>query len=68
MKARLARAIRVSRECSRTAKALKSSTPRSALAQARASSVVTLSRPAAELRLGRGDVRWSSLIGRLPGS
>ena len=32
------------------------------------SSVVTLARPAAELRLGRGDVRWSSLIGRLPGS
>jgi sporulation protein YlmC with PRC-barrel domain len=32
------------------------------------SPVVTLARPAAELRLGRGDVRWSPLIGRLPGS
>jgi sporulation protein YlmC with PRC-barrel domain len=31
-------------------------------------SVVTLSRTAAELRLDRGDVRWSSLVGRLPGS
>jgi sporulation protein YlmC with PRC-barrel domain len=32
------------------------------------SSVVKLVRPAAELRLGRGDERWSSLIARLPGS
>ena len=31
-------------------------------------SVVTLKRPAGELRLNRGDVRWSSVIGRLPGS
>ena len=31
-------------------------------------SVVTLNRTAAELRLDRGDVRWSSLVGRLPGS
>jgi sporulation protein YlmC with PRC-barrel domain len=31
-------------------------------------SVVTLTRSAAELRLDRGDVRWSSLVGRLPGS
>jgi sporulation protein YlmC with PRC-barrel domain len=31
-------------------------------------SVVTLTRTAAELRLDRGDVRWSSLVGRLPGS
>lgn len=32
------------------------------------SSVVTLTRPAAELRLNRGDHRWSSLVGKLPGS
>ena len=32
------------------------------------SSVVTLRRPAAELRLNRGDVRWARLIGRVPGS
>jgi sporulation protein YlmC with PRC-barrel domain len=31
-------------------------------------SVVTLKRPARELRLNRGDVRWSSVIGRLPRS
>jgi hypothetical protein len=31
-------------------------------------SVVTLTRTAAELRLGRGDVRWSAIVGRLPGS
>jgi sporulation protein YlmC with PRC-barrel domain len=31
-------------------------------------SVVTLKRPAADLRLNRGDVRWSSLVGKLPGS
>jgi sporulation protein YlmC with PRC-barrel domain len=31
-------------------------------------SVVTLKRPGGELRLNRGDVRWSSVIGRLPGS
>jgi sporulation protein YlmC with PRC-barrel domain len=32
------------------------------------SSVVTLKRPAAELRLNRGDVRWARLIERVPGS
>jgi sporulation protein YlmC with PRC-barrel domain len=32
------------------------------------SSVVNLKRPAAELRLNRGDVRWASLVGKLPGS
>ncbi|HET6170974.1 MAG TPA: hypothetical protein VFD90_00110 [Gaiellales bacterium] len=31
------------------------------------SSVVRLKRPAAELRLNRGDERWSSLFRRLPG-
>jgi sporulation protein YlmC with PRC-barrel domain len=31
-------------------------------------SVVTLSRTAAELRLDRGDVRFASVLGRLPGS
>jgi hypothetical protein len=31
-------------------------------------SVVTLKRPARELRLGRGDERWARLIGKLPGS
>ena len=31
-------------------------------------SVVELARSSAELRLGRGDVRWSSLVSRLPGS
>lgn len=31
-------------------------------------SVVTLKRPAEELRLNRGDDRWSRLIGRVPGS
>jgi sporulation protein YlmC with PRC-barrel domain len=31
-------------------------------------SIVTLKRPAAELRLDRGDVRWGKLIGKLPGS
>jgi sporulation protein YlmC with PRC-barrel domain len=31
-------------------------------------SVVTLKRPAAELRLNRGDERWSKLVGKLPGS
>jgi sporulation protein YlmC with PRC-barrel domain len=31
-------------------------------------SVVTLKRPAAELRLNRGDERWAALIGKLPGS
>ena len=39
VKACRASAIRVEQECSRAAKALKSSTPRSALARARASSV-----------------------------
>jgi hypothetical protein len=29
---------------------------------------VTLRRSAEELRLNRGDVRWASLVGRLPGS
>ena len=32
------------------------------------SEVVKLERPASELRLGRGDVRWSKLVGKLPGS
>jgi sporulation protein YlmC with PRC-barrel domain len=32
------------------------------------SSVVILKRPAAELRLNRGDRRWAPLVGRLPGS
>lgn len=32
------------------------------------SSVVKLKRPAAELRLNRGDVRWSRLAGKVPGS
>lgn len=32
------------------------------------SSVVNLRRPAAELRLNRGDERWASLVGKLPGS
>jgi sporulation protein YlmC with PRC-barrel domain len=32
------------------------------------SSVVKLKRPAAELRLDRGDVRWSRLVGKVPGS
>jgi sporulation protein YlmC with PRC-barrel domain len=31
-------------------------------------SVVTLKRPGAELRLNRGDDRWASLVGKLPGS
>jgi hypothetical protein len=31
-------------------------------------SVVRLARPASELRLNRGDVRWSSLVSKLPGS
>jgi sporulation protein YlmC with PRC-barrel domain len=31
-------------------------------------SVVTLKRPAAELRLNRGDDRWARLIGKVPGS
>jgi sporulation protein YlmC with PRC-barrel domain len=31
-------------------------------------SVVTLKRGAAALRLNRGDVRWASLIAKLPGS
>jgi len=31
-------------------------------------SVVTLKRPAAGLRLNRGDDRWATLIGKLPGS
>jgi sporulation protein YlmC with PRC-barrel domain len=31
-------------------------------------SVVELRRPAAELRLNRGDVRWSSLLSWIPGS
>ena len=30
--------------------------------------VVTLKRPAAELRLNRGDARWQRLVGKLPGS
>jgi sporulation protein YlmC with PRC-barrel domain len=32
------------------------------------STVVKLKRPAAELRLNRGDVRWAALVRRLPGS
>jgi hypothetical protein len=32
------------------------------------SSVVKLKRPAAELRLGGGDRRWSGLVGKLPGA
>jgi sporulation protein YlmC with PRC-barrel domain len=32
------------------------------------SSVVTLQRSAAELRLNRGDERWASLVRRIPGS
>jgi sporulation protein YlmC with PRC-barrel domain len=31
-------------------------------------SVVTLKRPAAELRLNRGDVRWARLVRKVPGS
>jgi molybdopterin-binding protein len=31
-------------------------------------SVVTLKRPAAELRLNRGDDRWATIVGKLPGS
>ena len=31
-------------------------------------SVVTLKHPAADLRLNRGDVRWSRLVGKVPGS
>jgi sporulation protein YlmC with PRC-barrel domain len=31
-------------------------------------SVVTLERPAAELRLNRGDERWGKLVGKLPGA
>lgn len=31
-------------------------------------SVVMLKRPAAELRLNRGDSRWARLVGRAPGS
>jgi sporulation protein YlmC with PRC-barrel domain len=32
------------------------------------SSVVTLRRPAAELRLNRGDDRWARVLGKVPGS
>ena len=32
------------------------------------SSVVKLKRPAAKLRLGRGDVRWTRLVGKAPGA
>jgi sporulation protein YlmC with PRC-barrel domain len=32
------------------------------------SSVVQLKRPAAELRLGRGDVRWARFVGKAPGA
>ena len=32
------------------------------------SSVVALKRPAAELRLNRGDERWARLVGKVPGS
>ena len=32
------------------------------------SSVVKLKRPASELRLNRGDPRWSKLVGKVPGS
>jgi sporulation protein YlmC with PRC-barrel domain len=31
-------------------------------------SVVTLKRPAVELRLNRGDDRWGRIIGKVPGS
>ena len=31
-------------------------------------SVVTLKRPAADLRLARGDVRFATVVGKLPGS
>ena len=31
-------------------------------------SVVTLTRSAAELRLNRGDERWAGVVGKLPGS
>jgi sporulation protein YlmC with PRC-barrel domain len=31
-------------------------------------SVVTLKRPATELRLNGGDDRWATLVGKLPGS
>jgi hypothetical protein len=31
-------------------------------------SIVRLRRPASELRLNRGDVRWSSLVSKFPGS
>jgi sporulation protein YlmC with PRC-barrel domain len=31
-------------------------------------SVVKLRRPAEELRLNRGDDRWASIVGKLPGS
>ena len=31
-------------------------------------SVVTLKRPAAELRLNRGDARWARLVRKVPGS
>jgi len=31
-------------------------------------SVVTLKRPATELRLNRGDEHWASIVGKLPGS
>ncbi len=31
-------------------------------------SVVTLKRPAAELRLSRGEERWERLVGKMPGS
>ncbi len=30
-------------------------------------SVVSLKRPAAELRLNRGDARWGKLVGKVPG-
>jgi sporulation protein YlmC with PRC-barrel domain len=32
------------------------------------SSVVKLERPAAEMRLGRGDRRWGRVVGKVPGS
>ena len=32
------------------------------------SEVVKLKRPAAELRLNRGDPRWARLVGKVPGS
>ena len=32
------------------------------------SEVVKLKRPASELRLNRGDPRWSKLVGKVPGS